>query len=84
MDVARIQTEAVKNLPIEKIMVWDGGGDGGMSNLGQRLMGTLPPMHELAKMAGLELPEYLGRMTPKKEGASRQPSSAPQDEEKVD
>ena len=34
VDVARIQTEAVKNLPIEKIMVWDGGGDGGMSNLG--------------------------------------------------
>jgi flotillin len=65
-DVARIQTEAVKNLPIEKIVVWDGGGDGSaMSDLGRRLMGVIPPMHELAKMAGLELPEFLGRAVPK-------------------
>ena len=79
VDVARIQTEAVKNLPIEKIIVWDGGGEGGMSNLGQRIMGALPPMHELAKMSGLELPEFLGRITPKKEGASKESSSAPQE-----
>ena len=44
-------------------MVWDGGnGDSGMSNLGQRLMGALPPMHDLARLAGLELPEFLGKM----------------------
>jgi flotillin len=84
VDVARIQTEAVKNLPIEKIVVWDGGGDGGMSNLGQRIMGALPPMHELAKMSGLELPEFLGRITPKKEGSSEQSSSVPQDKKEVD
>jgi flotillin len=70
VDVARIQTEAIKNLPIEKIVVWDGGGEGGMSNLGQRIMGALPPMHELARMAGLELPEFLGRVEPKKQGSS--------------
>jgi flotillin len=60
-DVARIQTEAVKNLPIEKVVIWDSGGDGGLADLGRRFMGVLPPMQELAKMAGLELPEYLGR-----------------------
>ena len=32
-----------------------------MSDLGKRFMGALPPMHELAKMVGLELPEYLGK-----------------------
>jgi flotillin len=79
VDVARIQTEAVKNLPIEKIIVWDGGGEGGMSNLGQRIMGALPPMHELAKMSGLELPEFLGRITPKKQSDSKESSSAPQE-----
>lgn len=62
-DLARIQTDAVKNLPLEKLVVWDSGGDGGVSNLGRRLMGVLPPMHELAKLAGLELPEFLGRTT---------------------
>jgi flotillin len=79
VDVARIQTEAVKNLPIEKIIVWDGGGEGGMQNLGQRIMGALPPMHELAKMSGLELPEFLGRITPKKEGAAKESPSAQQE-----
>ena len=62
-EVAQIQAEAIRNLPIDKVMVWDGGnGDSGMSNLGQRLMGALPPMHDLARMAGLELPEFLGKM----------------------
>jgi len=61
-DVAGIQAKAIQNLPIEKIVVWDGGGDSqGMSGLGQRLMGALPPMHELAKQVGLDLPEYLGK-----------------------
>jgi flotillin len=84
VDVARIQTEAVKNLPIEKIIVWDGGGEGGMSNLGQRIMGALPPMHELAKMSGLELPEFLGRVASKKEGSSQGPPSAPQTKKAAD
>jgi len=80
-DVSSIQAEAIKNLPIEKIMVWDGGaGDGGgISDLGRRLMGVLPPMHELAKIAGLELPDFLGRITAKTEGAlsDTHPSSEP-------
>jgi len=59
------QVEAIKNLPIEKIIVWDGGGEGGLSDLGRRLLGVLPPMHDLAKMAGLELPEFLGHATGK-------------------
>jgi flotillin len=60
-EVAKIQTDAIKNLAIERLVIWDQGGNGGMGNLGTRLMGVLPPMHELAKMAGLELPDYLGR-----------------------
>ncbi|HUT61190.1 MAG TPA: SPFH domain-containing protein [Phycisphaerae bacterium] len=63
-DVAGIQAQAIKDLPIEKIFVWDtGGGEGGgLANLGQRLMGALPPMHTLAKQVGLDLPEFLGRL----------------------
>ncbi len=69
-ELAHIQTEAVKNLPIEKIVIWDSGGDGGISDLGRRFMGVLPPMQELAKMAGLELPDFLGRAVPKSEALS--------------
>jgi len=60
-DLTHNQVEAIKNLPIEKIVIWDGGGDGGLSDLGRRLLGVLPPIHELAKTVGLELPEFLGR-----------------------
>ena len=63
-DVAGIQAQAIKDLPIEKVFVWDtGGGEGGgLANLGQRLMGALPPMHTLAKQVGLDLPEFLGKL----------------------
>ena len=72
-DLAKIQTEAVKNLPIEKIVVWDGGGDGGLADLGRRFMGVLPPLHELAKSAGLDLPEFLGRATPQPKRKEQEP-----------
>ncbi len=63
IEVANVQAQAIQNLPIEKVFVWDGGGEGGgMSNLGKRLMGALPPMHELAKQVGLDLPEFLGKL----------------------
>ena len=62
-EIAGIQAQAIQDLPIEKVIVWDGGGkDGGMAGLGGRLMGALPPMHELAKQVGLDLPEFLGKM----------------------
>jgi flotillin len=62
--------EAIKNLKIDKVTVWDsgatGGGDasGGGSTAGflRGLIGSLPPMHELAKQAGIDLPEVLGRV----------------------
>ncbi|KKN95097.1 hypothetical protein LCGC14_0181660 [marine sediment metagenome] len=65
-EVAGIQAQAIQDLPIEKIIVWDGGsggdGEGGMAGLGRRLMGALPPMHELAKQVGLDLPDFLGKL----------------------
>jgi flotillin len=61
------QVEAVKNLKIDKITVWDSGngadGKGATSNFVSSLVQTLPPIHDVAKMAGVELPEYLGTMT---------------------
>ena len=65
--VAR-QTEAISNLKIDKITVWDSGnggqnGEGGStSNFISSLMQSLPPVHDVAKMAGIELPKYLGEM----------------------
>ena len=62
VEVAGVQVQAIKDLPVEKIVVWDSGnGDTGLANLGKRLVGVVPPMHEIAKMAGLNLPEFLGK-----------------------
>jgi flotillin len=62
-EVARIQAEAIKNLPLEKVIVWDGGGSGGgLADLGRKLVGVLPPMHQLAQMVGLDLPDFLGQV----------------------
>ena len=65
--VAR-QTEAIANLKIDKITVWDSGsgGEGGSTakdiNLVSSLIKSLPPVHDVAKMAGVDLPDYLGSM----------------------
>ncbi len=63
-EIANIQAKAIQDLPIEKVIVWDGGSEnGGLGNLGKKLMGALPPMHELAKQVGLDLPQYLGKVS---------------------
>ena len=65
-EIANIQAQAIQDLPIEKIFVWDGGSEGsGMSNLGKNLMGALPPMHELGRQVGIDLPEFFGKFTTK-------------------
>lgn len=59
------QVEAIKNLKIDKITVWDSGSgsDKGSSTAGfiSGLMKSVPPLNELFGMAGLSLPEYLGK-----------------------
>jgi flotillin len=63
--VAR-QVEAISNLKIDKITVWDsaggGSGEGSTANFVSSLIHALPPVHDVAKMAGIDLPDYLGSM----------------------
>ncbi len=64
--IVKTQVEAVKNLKIDKVTVWDGGnGNGSTStaNFFSSLVKSLPPLQDITKMAGLELPEYLGKMS---------------------
>ena len=73
-EIANVQAKAIQDLPIEKIFIWDGGGEGsGMSGLGKKIMGALPPMHELARQVGLDLPEFLGTLQKKKDGGAAAP-----------
>lgn len=60
------QAKAIANLKIDKVTVWDSGagGDGKSStaNFVSGLVGSLPPLHEITRNAGIELPEYLGKV----------------------
>jgi len=64
--LTQIQVEAIKNLKIDKITVWDsngGNGDGKTTtaNFLSGIMKSVPPMNEMFDMAGMQLPEYLGK-----------------------
>lgn len=63
-DVVALQVEAIKNIKIDKVTVWDSGAPGSSStaNFMANLVKSVPPLHEVAAMAGVELPDYLGRM----------------------
>lgn len=60
-----IQVEAIKNIKIDKITVWDSGnndgGKGSTANFLSGLMQSVPPLSELFKQAGMELPDFLGK-----------------------
>lgn len=63
------QVEAIKNIRIDKVTVWDNlGSEDGKTNTAKFLSGmmqSVPPLNELFNMAGLEIPGYLGKQVPK-------------------
>lgn len=69
-ELVREQVKAISNLRIDKITVWDGGqgtgpggaGKGSTAGFLSSLIGSLPPVHELAEQAGVELPGFLGQV----------------------
>ena len=82
-DLMRIQVDAVKNIKIDKVTVWDGGEqkDGKTATAGfvSGLMKSIPPMSELFDMAGMDLPSYLG----KKQEEPAPDAPAPAEEERA-
>nr|WP_317413649.1 SPFH domain-containing protein [uncultured Solibaculum sp.] len=64
-ELTRIQVDAIKNLKIDKVTVWDSlSGKDGQSNTSQFLAGmmkSVPPLGELFRQAGMELPAFLGK-----------------------
>jgi flotillin len=75
--IVAMQTEAIKNIKIDKVTVWEGGGknaDGktATANFLSGMMQSLPPLHDVAQMAGVELPGYLGKVK------DDQPAAPPQ------
>lgn len=64
-ELVKIQVEAIKNLKIDKVTVWDSmnGKDGSSTtaNFLSGMMKSIPPLNEAFKMAGMKIPEFLGK-----------------------
>ena len=63
-ELVRTQAEAIKNIKIDKVTVWDSGtkGEDGKSSTANFISGmykSVPPLQEMFNMAGMQLPEYL-------------------------
>jgi flotillin len=70
-ELVKTQVDAIKNIKIDKITVWDGnnGKDGSTStaNFLTGLMKAVPPLNDLFNQAGMDLPQYLGKLKEKEE-----------------
>lgn len=62
-ELVKLQAEAIKNIKIDKITVWENGsskdGKTATSNFISGMYKSVPPLQEMFNMAGMELPEYL-------------------------
>ncbi len=67
-EIVALQTEAIKNIKIDKVTVWDNGQSGNgktaTANFLSGMMKSVPPLEEVFAMSGLALPEYLGKKLP--------------------
>ena len=64
-ELMKIQVEAIKNIKIDKVTVWDGGskaenGKTATADFISGIMKAVPPMGEMFNQAGMELPKFLG------------------------
>jgi len=63
-ELVKTQVEAIKNIKIDKVTVWDNGGGESDGNATSKFVSglykSIPPLQDLFKMAGMNLPTYLG------------------------
>ena len=65
-ELVRTQVEAIKGINIDKVTVWDNGGQsadgkGSTAHFVSGLLKSVPPLSDLFDQAGMNLPEYLGK-----------------------
>ena len=81
--ISATAAQAISNIKFDKVVVWDGGngGNGGSGGSGgeggsatssflRNLAGSLPPaMHLMRDIAGVELPQYFGKLVEEQDDA---------------
>jgi len=79
-EIAKIQVEAVKNIKLDHVVVWDNGSGGKpgktTTDFVSGMVGVLPQFHDLFKMVGLQLPEFFGKKIDGAAGSTAVPAPA--------
>ncbi|WP_109699281.1 flotillin family protein [Chitinophaga deserti] len=64
-ELVKLQTEAIKNIKIDKVTVWEGANNAnGQSSTAGFISGlykAVPPLQDMFNMAGMDLPTFLGK-----------------------
>jgi flotillin len=58
-ELAKIQTDAIKEIEIDKIVVYDNGNGQGVGNFVQGLYGMVPQLNDFLEQSGMSLPAAL-------------------------
>jgi flotillin len=61
-ELAKIQTDAIKDLEIDKVVVYDNGQGTGVTNFVQGLYGMMPQLSDFLSQSGMNLPETLVKL----------------------
>jgi flotillin len=79
-ELVRLQSEAIQNIKIDKVTVWDGAGGGkdGKTSTANFLSGlyqSVPPLRDMFSLAGMDLPDYLkGKDLPEAPDVTERPT----------
>lgn len=80
-ELVSTQVEAIKNLKIDKVTVWDGGqsadGKTATANFLSGMLKSLPPLDDLYSMAGLKMPKLVS--PEKAEETNKEPETKKKD-----
>ena len=84
-NLADASAKAISNIKFDKVVVWEGGqnsanpnGGNATSNFLHNMARTMPPMMQVMKdIGGVEMPEYLAKLTPETPKASEGPVIVP-------
>lgn len=83
-ELVKTQVEAIKNIKIDKVTVWETGqnsdGKTSTANFLQGMLGSIPPLDDIFKSAGMELPDYLKGKVEKEEPEEKQAKEEEVDE----
>ncbi|MBP5210138.1 MAG: flotillin family protein [Clostridia bacterium] len=80
-ELMKVQVDAIKNIKIDRVTVWDGGqsenGKTATANFLSGMLKSVPPLSEVFDQAGMQLPELLGKRKDEAAAPKAEPKAEP-------